>query len=103
MIDCNEDRPLPRPSPSTGVRPPMLYGPETSGRLPELKRRALLQLLAQEDPEKASKLATALFTVYYADAHNLTKSNLLNKRLAAYQLTGRSRHHGRHRHKGGNK
>jgi len=91
LLDCNEDRPLPLLDPRTGVRPPMLYGPQTSGRLPDLKRRALLGLLATDDPDKARKLATALFTVYYPEAKNLTKSTPLNKRLASYQLTGARR------------
>lgn len=87
LLDCNADRPLPKPD-EAGVIPPMLYGPQTSGRLEDAKRKALLALLATADKERACKLANALFTAYYPPARNLTKSNILNKRLAAYQFDG---------------
>ena len=91
LLDCNQDRPLPKVDEKTGEQPPMLYGPQTSGRLEDSKRKALLALLATTDQERARKLANALFTAYYPPARNLTKSNILNKRLAAYQYDGRSR------------
>ena len=91
LLDCNQDRPLPKVDERTGEQPPMLYGPQTSGRLEDSKRKALLALLATTDAERARKLANALFTAYYPPARNLTKSNILNKRLAAYQYDGRSR------------
>mmetsp|Transcript_11655 Transcript_11655/g.34703 ORF Transcript_11655/g.34703 Transcript_11655/m.34703 type:complete len:550 (+) Transcript_11655:221-1870(+) len=90
LLDCNEDRPLPKPD-ASGERPPMLYGPETSGRLADEKRRALLSLLAVGDPEKATKMARQLFSTMYADAKNLTRSKPLNKRLAAYQQAAGSK------------
>ena len=37
----------------------MLYGPQTSGRLEDSKRKALLALLATTDQERARKLANA--------------------------------------------
>ena len=49
------------------------------------RRRALLSLLAADDPEKAAKMASQLFSTMYADAKNLTRSKPLNKRVAAYQ------------------
>ena len=63
-LDCNEDRPY-----KAASQP---YGPETSGRLDEAKRKLLFQFLADADGAHAQALAAKLFTEFYPPGKNAT-------------------------------
>ena len=84
-VDCYGDRPLAPVNETTGERAIReTYGPATSGRLHDQKRKRLLQLLAVDASNKdlLRKLNYDYFTMYFA--RNSTKSGLVNKKLAQF-------------------
>ena len=100
QLDCNEDRPLPDVHPVSGERPVSHYGPQTSGRLPDFKRKALMNILSAKEPERAFKMAQDLFTKHYPVGKNATKNKLLNKHLEKFQAKASRDQHKKWRGRG---